>query len=87
MSLFLSWTVEGLAAARSRSRSDNTPCCHSLRSRRYATPVPTGFGENFDILLVGEDIILPLFMKNLLHFARTTIGRPYRFVRNLIFCS
>ena len=23
------------------------------------TPVPTGFGENFDILLVGEDIILP----------------------------
>ena len=34
------------------------------------TPVPTGFGENFDILLVGEDIILPLFMKNLLHFAR-----------------
>ena len=26
-----------LAAARSRSRSDNTPCCHSLRSRRFAT--------------------------------------------------
>ena len=23
------------------------------------TPVPTGFGENFDILIVGEDIILP----------------------------
>ena len=36
--LFSYWTVEGLAAARSRSRSDNTPCCHSLRSRRYATP-------------------------------------------------
>ena len=27
------------------------------------TPVPTGFGENFDILLVGEDIILPPFEK------------------------
>ena len=26
-----------LAATRSRSRSDNTPCCHSLRSRRFAT--------------------------------------------------
>ena len=23
------------------------------------TPVPTGYGENFDILIVGEDIILP----------------------------
>ena len=34
--------VGGLAAARSRLRSDNTPCCHSLRSRRYATPAPTG---------------------------------------------
>ena len=33
--------AEGLAAARSRSRSDNTPCCHSLRSRRYATSSPT----------------------------------------------
>ena len=53
-------TVEGLAAARSRSRSDNTPCCHSLRSRRYATPVPTELGENFNVLPVGEDIILPL---------------------------
>ena len=27
------------------------------------TPVPTGFGENFDILSVGEDIILPFFIK------------------------
>ena len=26
-----------LAAARSRSRSDTTPWCHSLRSRRFAT--------------------------------------------------
>ena len=33
--------AEGLAAARSRSRSDNTLCCHSLRSRRYATSSPT----------------------------------------------
>ena len=23
------------------------------------TPIPTEFGENFDVLLVGEDIILP----------------------------
>ena len=23
------------------------------------TPVPTEYGENFDVLLVGEDIILP----------------------------
>ena len=54
------------------------------------TPVPTGFGENFDILLVGEDIILPLFIKISLRFAQTTTwqaasflrkhcGRPYRF--------
>ena len=28
----------GLAAARSRSRSDNALRCHSLRSRRFATP-------------------------------------------------
>ena len=27
-----------LTAARSRSRSDTTPWCHSLRSRRFATP-------------------------------------------------
>ena len=50
------------------------------------TPVPTGYGENFDILIVGEDIILPLFMKNLLHFARTTGGRPYRFNFYLNIC-
>ena len=34
-----------LAAARSRSRSDTTPWCHSLRSRRFATPVPTLNGD------------------------------------------
>ena len=28
---------QGLAAARSRSRSDSPPDCHSFRSRRYAT--------------------------------------------------
>ena len=33
--------VEGLAAARSRSRSDSPPDCHSLRSRRFATSAPT----------------------------------------------
>ena len=32
-----------LAAARSRSRSDTTPWCHSLRSRRFATPSPLPF--------------------------------------------
>ena len=42
VSLRITRAVRGLAAARSRSRSDNTPCCHSLRSRRYATPAPTG---------------------------------------------
>ena len=42
VSLRITRAVGGLAAARSRSRSDNTPCCHSLRSRRYATPAPTG---------------------------------------------
>ena len=29
--------MAGLAAARSRSRSDSPPDCHSLRSRRFAT--------------------------------------------------
>ena len=28
----------GLASARSRSRSDSPPDCHSLRSRRFTTP-------------------------------------------------
>ena len=30
-----------LVATRSRSRSDTTPWCHSLRSRRFATSTPT----------------------------------------------
>ena len=41
MSLRFARDAEGLAAARSRSRSDNTLCCHSLRSRHYATSSPT----------------------------------------------
>ena len=41
----------------------------------------------FDILSVGEDIILPSFIKMSLCFARTTDGRPYRIVQDLIFCS
>ena len=46
------------------------------------TPVPTGFGENFDILLVGEDIILPPFIKISLCFARAVGDAcPYGFVR------
>ena len=48
ISLRFARAVGGLAAARSRSRSDNTPCYHSLRSRRYATPAPTGLCA-FDI--------------------------------------
>ena len=32
------------------------------------TPVPTGFGENFDILLVGEDINPPVVYKNIIAF-------------------
>ena len=31
------WIVEGLAVARSHSRSDMPPACHSLRSHRCAT--------------------------------------------------
>jgi len=31
-----------LVATRSRSRSDTTPWCHSLRSRRFATSTSTG---------------------------------------------
>ena len=34
-----------LVATRARSRSDTTPWCHSLRSRRFATPVPTLNGD------------------------------------------
>ena len=34
----------GSTAVRSRSRSDNTLCCHSLRSRRFATSPPTNYG-------------------------------------------
>ena len=56
---------------------------------KYGRTVPTEFGENFDILPVGEDIILPPFIKKALCFARTTAwqaasflrkhcGRPYR---------
>ena len=46
------------------------------------TPVPTNFGENFDILLVGEDIILPPFIKIALRFARAVGDAcPYGFVR------
>ena len=37
----LSMAVEVLAAARSRSGSDSHLGCHSLPSRRFATPVPT----------------------------------------------
>ena len=57
--LVFSWTVGGLAAARSRSRSRNALRCFSLRSRRYATPVPTEFGGFLKLMPVGEDIILP----------------------------
>ena len=32
--------------ARSRSRSDNTLCCHSLRSRHFVVSPPTGDGGN-----------------------------------------
>ena len=35
-----------LVATRSRSRSDTTPWCHSLRSRRFATSPPTRFEGN-----------------------------------------
>ena len=43
------------------------------------TPVPTGFGENFDILIVGEYTILPSFIKISLCFARAFKERPYGF--------
>ena len=56
----------------------NRPWTVNLQSK-YGRTVPTGFGENFDILLVGEDIILPPFIKIALCFSRTTGGRPYRF--------
>ena len=32
--------------ARSRSRSDNTLCCHSLRSRHFVASTPTELGEH-----------------------------------------
>ena len=35
-----------LVASRSRSRSDTTPWCHSLRLRRFATSTPTGKNSN-----------------------------------------
>ena len=50
--------AEGLASARSRSRSDNTPCCHSLRSRRYATSSPTKREEQAPPLRSGGDSAL-----------------------------
>ena len=50
-----------------------------MRSK-YGRTVPTGCGENFDISLVGEDIILPLFIKISLRFARDAEDVvPYRF--------
>ena len=39
---FLADRVVGLTAARSRSRSDSPPDCHSLRSRRFATLAARG---------------------------------------------
>ena len=42
----VSRVAEGLAAARSRSRSDTTQWCHSFRSRRFATSTPTRLWVN-----------------------------------------
>ena len=62
ISLRFARAVGGLAAARSRSRSDNTPCCHSLRSRRYATPAPTRF-VGFLIFVCRGGYYPPAFIK------------------------
>ena len=43
-----------LVATRSRSRSDSPPDCHSLRSRRFATPSPTA---KFNIYRRGDSRI------------------------------
>ena len=44
------------------------------------TPVPTGLIVFLDLMLVGEDIILPSFIKISLRFARDAEGViPYRF--------
>ena len=50
--------VEVLASTRSRSRSDSPPDCHSLRSRRFATPSPT---TNFKIFRRGDSRIARFF--------------------------
>ena len=47
--------------------------------------IVTGFGENFDILLVGEDIILPLFIKN--HYVLHGLSRISFVWRNVAFGS
>jgi len=48
-----------LVATRSRSRSDTTPWCHSLRSRRFATSTPTGKNSNrIDTPIRSENLIV-----------------------------
>ena len=50
----------GLAAARSRSRSDSPPDCHSLRSRRFATSPPT---MDFIIFRRGDSRIVRYYKR------------------------
>ena len=64
---------------------------HVGRSRRPRRPAdvqctPLQICTIFDILSVGEDIILPPFIKNSLRFARAVGDAcPYGFVRRLMF--
>ena len=48
---------------------------------------PTDLVVFIKLMPVGEGLAPPVVYKKSLRFARTTGGRPYRFVRRLLFCS